>query len=344
MAPPPAPPRPGKTRTRATRRRYIPSGAWVHLSARTLQGRYAFVPRDALWTGRAWGLVAVAQEKYDVELCAFQLMSNHYHALVRGPDRAAVSQFAQYVEAGLARLTHEYHGTHGTVFDGRFRSTTLLDDESALWWLRYILAHGTKESIVPSPKAWPGPQSATALADGTPVVGLRLDRARYNKARAEEPGTPIHRADFMQELPVQFTPLDAWAGDPNGWRRTCDDLVTSIVVEHALSRFLGAEAAAAMAADFVPTATKRSRATVFDARGPKAIELLREAKAARRLAIEASEEALIRMVQAGRRAAGGLPDGISWPALIADALSAPSREIPAGGRETGASPEAVGDF
>ena len=73
------------------------------------------------------------------------------------------------------------------------------------------------------------------------------------------------------------------------------------------------------------------------------MELLREAKAARRLAIEASEDALIRMVQAGRRAAGGLPDGISWPALIADALSAPSRQSP-GGREAGASPEASGEF
>ena len=38
-----------------------------------------------------------------------------------------------------------------------------------------------------------------------------------------------------------------------------------------------------------------------------------------------------------------LPDGISWTALIADALSAPARGIP-GGRETGASPEGVGDF
>ena len=66
---------------------------------------------------------------------------------------------------------------------------------------------------------------------------------------------------------------------------------------------------------------------VRDARDPRRVETLREAKAARRSAIEASEEGRVRMVQiGGRRAAGGLPDSTAPKDVGREAPRAP-REI-----------------
>ena len=138
---------------RARRRRYVLPGHWQHVSSRVLQGRYAFENFTPEFVARVKGIIAIACIRYGVALAAFVLMSNHYHALLQSKKSRRVSLWNQYVKAGLARLTHEFHGTRGTVWDGPFRHTNLLTDFAELSAFKYLCSHGVKERLIFHPAA-----------------------------------------------------------------------------------------------------------------------------------------------------------------------------------------------
>lgn len=166
-------------------------------------------------------------------MAAFVLLSNHLHALLRAARGDAISHFMQYIKAGLARLTHEYNGTHGPVWDGPLRSSNLLDDEAEMWWLRYILEHGVKENLVSSPMLWPGPQTASHLYNGESLDAAWLDRVAWNDAGRG----PMDA--HLRPVPFKLTPLTGYAGRPTEWRQTCRRLIDEIVDDHVQETFLG---------------------------------------------------------------------------------------------------------
>ena len=65
----------------------------------------------------------------------------------------------------------------GAVDTGRFPVSD--EPEVQLARLRYILAHGVKEGLVPSPLQWPGVHAAKYLVFGESVKGSWVDRTRY---------------------------------------------------------------------------------------------------------------------------------------------------------------------
>ena len=80
-------------------------------------------------------------------------MSNHYHLLVHdGHD--ALSHFCQSLNAAYATYFNEKHGRSGTLFQSRFRSEVVKDDEQYLTVLRYIVQNPLKAGLG-SPEEYP---------------------------------------------------------------------------------------------------------------------------------------------------------------------------------------------
>ncbi|MEZ4472190.1 MAG: transposase [bacterium] len=236
------------TRRSRLRHRFLSPEHFHHISSRTVLGRFAFHQFDPLFTARAWGIVAEATRRHHVEVAGFVLASNHFHALARARTAVGLSRWVQYVKSGLARLTNSWHGTRGTVWDGRFRSMTLLDTRSEATWFRYLLSHGVKEGLVADPRAWPGVHAANALCSGQGVEGLRLNARAWKRAAAVERSM----AAFCRPVGLTFTPLTAWTHAPTAWRAYCQHVVDDIIGGARRARPAGAHGHHAPSPRYVP--------------------------------------------------------------------------------------------
>lgn len=73
-----------------------------------------------------------------VELVAFCLMSNHFHLLVREVEEGGISQYMQRVSEGYTKYFNTKYLTSGHVFQGRYKSVHVKDDEQLLYLSAYI--------------------------------------------------------------------------------------------------------------------------------------------------------------------------------------------------------------
>jgi putative transposase len=85
--------------------------------------------------------LAQTQGRYPFHLYGYCLMTNHFHLLLQPADGVAVSRVLQSLTVAPTCHYHEAHGTVGHVWQGRFRSPVVQDDDHALTVLRYIEAN-----------------------------------------------------------------------------------------------------------------------------------------------------------------------------------------------------------
>ncbi|MCB9544921.1 MAG: transposase [Myxococcales bacterium] len=293
-----------------------------HISSRTVLGRYAFHPDDPAFVAEVWGIVAAATARYGVGLVGFVLTSNHFHALLRARTAVAVSGWVQYVKARLAELTHARHGTRGTVWDGRYRVSTLLDAPAAAHWLRYLLSHGVKEGLVASPLDWPGAHCARALVGDGVVEGVVLDRVAWRQARRRG-GEPDRRA-FLRPVRLRFVPLPGW--DDASWRRYCQAVVAGIIAEHADRELPATYDPRGRDARYIPEKVAWGPCPRFDARGESARALVAAAWEATEGAILHAQAQMARLV-AGAPDALRIHEGLQWPRAVLVAAARPGEDF-----------------
>ncbi|MGD0654680.1 MAG: transposase [Thermoguttaceae bacterium] len=81
------------------------------------------------------------------ELYGYCLMENHFHLLLR-PIGASVSRIMQSLLVSHTQRYHRFHGGGGHVWQGRFKSPVIQDDDHLLRVLRYIEANPLQAKIV----------------------------------------------------------------------------------------------------------------------------------------------------------------------------------------------------
>lgn len=118
------------------RRRVDYEGAWHHVMNRGARRDPIFTSaRDA----RAFlGQIGAQIERTGIEVHAYCLMTNHFHLLVRSPDRQ-LSEFMQHLSAGYTRLFNRWQGYDGPLFRGRFLSKVVDTDAYVSAVGRYIM-------------------------------------------------------------------------------------------------------------------------------------------------------------------------------------------------------------
>ena len=91
--------------------------------------------------------IADLKERKPFRLYGYCLMSNHIHLLLR-PAEGSISRIVQSLLVSHTQRYHRFHRSAGHVWQGRFKSPVIQDDEHLLTVLRYIEANPLRAGIV----------------------------------------------------------------------------------------------------------------------------------------------------------------------------------------------------
>jgi putative transposase len=97
--------------------------------------------------------LADLKERRPFELYGYCLMRNHFHLLIR-PRGATISRIVQSLLVSHTLRYHKHHRSGGHVWQGRFKSPVIQDDEHLLTVLRYIEANPLRAKLVRDAKAY----------------------------------------------------------------------------------------------------------------------------------------------------------------------------------------------
>jgi putative transposase len=92
--------------------------------------------------------LAQTRRRYPFALYGYCLMSNHFHLLLAPAPGQSISRILQSLTVAHTWHYHRRHGSVGHVWQGRFNSPVIQDDEQALTVLRYIETNPVRAGMV----------------------------------------------------------------------------------------------------------------------------------------------------------------------------------------------------
>src|SRR5260370_30583714 len=104
-----------------------------------------FAPKDYLTFLKA---LEQTQKRYPFRLVGYCLMTNHFHLLLSPEPGQSISRLLQSLTVAHTWHYHQAQGTVGHVWQGRFKSPVIQEDEHALIVLRYIEANPLRAGMV----------------------------------------------------------------------------------------------------------------------------------------------------------------------------------------------------
>jgi len=183
------------------------------ITARCTQGQNLLSPDDevnALITGAL--ARSLELHRHEIELHHYAVLSNHLHLLLSARDAHAKARFMCHLSGTLARELCRRWGTRDHLWEGRYHSHELLDEEALVDAYKYLFKNSVKEGLVAHPREWPGLHGYAQLCEGASVVGRWLDRTRWGCAQRTQRGRAQGEEAYVREAPVTLTRPRCWAG------------------------------------------------------------------------------------------------------------------------------------
>ena len=100
-------------------------------------------------------LLQMAKSKYPVRVLGFCLMLNHFHLVLQPATVSPLSPFMQWWMTSHVRRYHRHYRSHGHVWQGRFKSFPIQQDDHLLTVLRYVLRNPVRAGLVEHARDWP---------------------------------------------------------------------------------------------------------------------------------------------------------------------------------------------
>lgn len=213
-----------------------PGGSLVEITSRALQRRFLLRP-GRVANEIIVGCLARARQLYpEVKICAVVFLSNHFHLLLWVPDARTMAGFMGHLKTNLSKKLGRLHGWPETLFQRRYDHVIVSDEEEAqVARLRYLLAHGLKEDLVPRPEDWPGVHCARQLLTGEPLGGFWFDGTAACNARCR--GRSPARYDHGEKVEVHLDKLPCWRHLSNGeYGKAVADLLADLQLQHEARR------------------------------------------------------------------------------------------------------------
>ena len=304
----------------ARKLRFLPDNpTLVSITNRTVQGRYLLRP-DRVLNDRVLGILGKFQRIHGVRIVTITVLSSHFHILLIAEDVLQQSNFMRDVQATLSREVNRLTGWRGPLFERRFNTTPVTNEEKAqVERLKYVLANGVKEDLVEKVLDWPGVNTAAALLQGKSLTGHWIDRSRQYAARNR--GEDASDERFAVEETVILSPLPCWAHlPPEHYRQRIEALVEEVEKEAALvrrrsgSRVLGVQAILAQDPQARPDRLARSPAPLVHAATKAARRMFYELYAEFVSAFRTASEALRRGNRDVPFPAGSFPPALPFVA------------------------------
>ena len=276
--------------------RYVEPNSLVEITVRCVQGRYLLRPSDKL-NETFVGVLGRAQAMTDLPVVGTVALSSHYHLLAVPEDQEQLSRFMCFVNGNLSKEVGRLHGWPGTLWETRYRSIPVDNDEATqVARLRYLLSQSVKEDLVKRPEEWPGVHCGPALSEGRDLVGKWCDRTKLYRKNVVE-GKDVSEKDCTEDVALRFSPLPCWQHyPPERYQEEIRLLINEIVADAARrcrengGTVLGTQGILEQDPHFFPTRRRRSSAPLFHASSLATYELLYKAfsaiYAAYRLAAE----------------------------------------------------------
>ena len=177
------------------------------------------------------GVLARGAARYDMGVCHFVFLSNHYHLLLRPTSALQLARFMNYLNSNVAREAGRLYRWREKFWGRRYRPVPVsFEPEAQVARLRYVLSQGCKELLVGRPQQWPGASSTKALLGNATVTGIWRNRtAEY---WAERRGEAIEAGQFESPVTLALQPLPCWDGlSSNDIRQQITEIVAEIVAE-----------------------------------------------------------------------------------------------------------------
>jgi putative transposase len=95
-------------------------------------------------------------EKYPVELYSYVLMPNHWHLVLRPAENGGMGRLLRWVTATHTQRHHAHYQTSGEghLYQARFKSFPIEDDEHFLVVCRYVERNPLRAGLVSRAEAW----------------------------------------------------------------------------------------------------------------------------------------------------------------------------------------------
>ncbi len=239
-------------------RMFIPDLGYF-VTARCIQARYLIRPSTET-NAVLGGVLARAARLYDVEVFAFAFQSNHLHLLVRAP-RGNLPKFMQFILGNVARQVGSLVRWNGKFWERRYSAEPVLDDESLVALLRYILSQGVKDGLVRRVRDWPGLNCLRMLVRG-PVRSLPwFSWSKRWASRKQQMAKKRFHPSWAERETLRLVVLPHWAHLSQKQRvRRVLELVRSVEVEAEAvhERVLGPAAILAQRPHHRPARAERS--------------------------------------------------------------------------------------
>lgn len=135
--------------------RYCPKGSTYLITRRCWTGLLLFSPQP--WVPRVFGYcLALAAERYGIELHGFMVMSNHWHGLVTDP-RGEIGKFLCDLHSLVARAINQGRKRTDGVWSRQPTSLVRLETEdSVIRSLTYLYTNPVTAELTHTGHAWPG--------------------------------------------------------------------------------------------------------------------------------------------------------------------------------------------
>lgn len=97
------------------------------------------------------GLLHKYRDENEITILAYCLMDNHVHLLIHDPNKH-ISEFMHYVNGCYASYFNSTYERVGHLFQNRFQSENIFDEQYLLAAFKYILMNPEKAGICPAHK------------------------------------------------------------------------------------------------------------------------------------------------------------------------------------------------
>jgi len=99
-------------------------------------------------------LMKETKARYSIKIFAYCLMPNHFHMVVVPIHAEELSKGMQWLMTSHVRRYHQHYGTSGHIWQGRFKSFIIQEDNHLLTVLRYVEGNPVRAGLVNSAKDW----------------------------------------------------------------------------------------------------------------------------------------------------------------------------------------------
>lgn len=123
-----------------------------HIIQRGTNRQACFASEEDFATYSHW--LAESARKYDVEIHAWVLMTNHVHLLVTPKTSEGVSRMMQTLGRHYVRYFNCTYRRTGTLWEGRFKSCVVNAEEYLLICQRYIELNPVRAGMAVSPETY----------------------------------------------------------------------------------------------------------------------------------------------------------------------------------------------